>query len=51
MEGPAAPCDAVSELCFLPADGCIDGRDEESEDDCLLSPSSLREHGKKIINV
>ena len=51
MESPTAPSDAVAELCFSPANGCVDGRDEKSDDDCLLLPRGAGKHCKQIVYV
>ena len=51
MEGPSAPCDAVAQLRFLPADGCIDGSNEERQNDGFLLPGCLREHGEQVIDA
>ena len=51
VESPPAPGYAMAKLCFLPADRCINGGNEEGEEHGLLLPGRLREHCEKVVHV
>ena len=51
VKGPAAPGDAVSQLCLFPAYGGVDGRDEQNEEHGLLLPGCLRQHCQKVVDI
>ena len=51
MQRPAAPSDDVAELCFSPANGCIDACEEESDDCHLLRHAMLAKQCQQVVHV
>ena len=51
MERPAAPGDDVAKLCFSPANGSADAREEEGDDGHLLRHAAPAKQCQQVVHI